>query len=95
MNKMAESEFFIQLKQYFVMLTQTQLTESFGEQVGGELVEIFTIKFDEIFKLNEHLMPDDLAIKHGINSVFVLALEETLRDRDVSYDDLKHITLSV
>jgi len=92
---MEESEFVIQLKRYFVGLTQTQLTRSFGEESGSELLEIFKIKFDQIYKMNEHLIPDELARKHGINSVFVLAMEETLRTIGVSYEDLKHHILSI
>lgn len=92
---MEESEFVIQLKRYFIGLTQTQFTKSFGEESGRELLETFRIKFDEIYKLNEYRMPDELARKHGINSVFVLAMEETLRNRGVSYEELKHHILSI
>ena len=92
---MEESEFVIQLKKYFVGLTQTQFVRSFGEKSGRELTERFKTKFDQIYSMNWHLMPDELARKHGINSVFVLAMEETLHNRGVSYEDLKHHSLSV
>ncbi|MHA2378730.1 MAG: L-2-amino-thiazoline-4-carboxylic acid hydrolase [Candidatus Thorarchaeota archaeon] len=91
---MTETEFQEKLMQYFILLARTEITQSFGED-GNGLGDTFEQTFNEIFSQNEHLMPDALARRHGINSVFVLAMGQVLREHVSSVDDLKTYVLAV
>jgi hypothetical protein len=55
----------------------------------------FKNHFNNLFDRNEHLMPDILGKRHGINSIFVLALEKALREQEVTFEELKENILAI
>ncbi|MFX0125084.1 MAG: hypothetical protein ACFFAE_15740, partial [Candidatus Hodarchaeota archaeon] len=66
-----------QLFQYFITLTSNQITKAFNSEEGEKILSSFTIRFKELFaKLKEKR--NETLIFHGINPVFVMALEESL-----------------
>ncbi len=92
---MATDEQFNELYQYFEFLTETHLIEQFGMDTGKRLVDIFKKQFNDYFSTNERLMPDLISKQHGINSIFIMALDDALTTQNLSWEDLKHNVLSI
>jgi len=92
---LATDEQFDQLYQYFEFLTETHLIEQFGMDTGKILVNIFKKQFNDHFSTNEGLMPDLISKQHGINSIFIMALDDALTTQNLSWEDLKQNVLSI
>ena len=92
---MATNEQFNQLYQYFEFLTETHLVEQFGMDTGKILSDRFKKLFNEHFSTNKGLMPDLISKQHGINSTFIMALDDTLKTQNLSREDLKINVLSI
>jgi len=48
---------------------------------GKILSDRFKKLFNEHFSTNEGFMPDLISKQHGINSIFIMALDDTLKHR--------------
>ncbi|NHK30039.1 MAG: hypothetical protein FK730_01720 [Asgard group archaeon] len=90
-----QKSFLTQLKDYFHYLTECHFKEKHGNENCKDLMLKYRNAFDEFYSKNLSLMPNDLAKRHGINSIFVLAFDKALSDKQLSFDDLKEQILSV
>lgn len=84
-----------QMINFFIENTQIHFEEEFSEVKAKEQIKIFAKSFNRIFEQNKYLMPDALTERHGINPVFVMALEETLKDEISSLEDFKGHVLKI
>jgi hypothetical protein len=92
---MSETEFQEQLMSYFETLTKSRLVEIYGLWKGRNYANEFVDTFRGIFSKNEHLMPDTISKRHGVNPAFVLALHDILQQESVSFDELKEHILAI
>ncbi|MFX1518172.1 MAG: L-2-amino-thiazoline-4-carboxylic acid hydrolase [Promethearchaeota archaeon] len=73
-----------QIFQFFIILTSNQIKKVFNSGESDKILSSFNMRFTELFKkLKEK--EDETQIFHGLNPIFVIALEEslppTLRER--------------
>jgi hypothetical protein len=90
-----QEAFLTQLKDYFHYLTECHFKEKYGDEISKELMEKYREAFEDFYSKNLSLMPTNLAKRHGINSIFVLAFDKTLSDKQLTFDDLKERILSI
>ncbi len=90
-----ESHQLEQLIQYFFLLTEKELGSQFGIDNSAVLVERLKTRFAELYEENTDMMPDALGKRHGVNPIFIMALDDALKDKRVPFDQLKDIVLSV
>ncbi len=68
-----------QMLQYFIMLTSQELKKSFDHEEAEDITIAFSERFGELFEqLKERLDFNETQLFHGINPIFVIALEEAL-----------------
>ena len=91
---MSETDPLEQLKDHFSLITEKELTKQFGDK-GGPLHKLFQRQFKIHYNNYEHMMPDDLAKKHGVNSLFVMALDDVMCEVSASFTQLKDTVLSI
>ncbi|MHA2387009.1 MAG: hypothetical protein ACXAEE_12435, partial [Candidatus Thorarchaeota archaeon] len=75
---MSNDEQLEQLIQYFFMLTENHLCQQYGVEQSKDMLEVFKTRFRELLDENKDVMPDALSRKHGVNPVFVMALDDAL-----------------
>ena len=92
---MTANEHLDQLAQYFFVLTRNRMLEIYGLVAGTKLANAFERRFMELFEANLDAMPDSLAKRHGVNPVFVMALDDILRSERVTFTLLKEHVLAV
>ena len=92
---MTANEHLEQLIQYFFVLTRNRMVEIYGLVDGTKLADAFQHRFRELFDANLDAMPDALAKRHGVNPVFVMALDDVLRSERVTFTLLKEHVLAV
>ena len=92
---MPEIDFLELLTGYFEGLTLERLVQSYGYPKGKQYSNEFDDAFRRIISKNEHLMPDNLAKRHGVNPAFVLALQEVLQQESISHEGLKGHVLAI
>ncbi|MDH4214339.1 MAG: L-2-amino-thiazoline-4-carboxylic acid hydrolase [Candidatus Thorarchaeota archaeon] len=92
---MTEDNQIQQLIDYFSLLTGRELHRLFGEQKGDALHSLYDRQFRIHYNNYKHMMPIHLAKRHGINSLFVMALDDTLREIKASYSQLKVSVISI
>ena len=71
------------------------MLEIYGLVAGTKLANAFERRFMELFEANLDAMPDSLAKWHGVNPVFVTALDDILRSERVTFTLLKEHVLAV
>ncbi len=84
-----------QIIPYFFLLTKNHFEQEFGSDQGKRMSKKFEKRFNELFKQNSDKMSDDLSNFHGINPIFVMALDDTLKEQNVSFEDLKSHVLGI
>jgi len=84
-----------QLIDYFSQMTKTELIKRFGEQRGGGLHQLYERQFKIHWNNYNDSLPDDVAKRHGINSLFVMALDDVLRENRASYSDLQDTAITI
>jgi len=84
-----------QLVDYFSQLTKEELVKRFGDVKGGGLHQLYDRQFKIHWNNYIHMLPDDNAKRHGINSFFVMALDDVLREIRASYSDFKDAVLTI
>jgi hypothetical protein len=92
---MDDSELQHQLVQFFEFHTLMELVNSFGEEKGEEYFIEFRGAFEKLFEKNESMLPDAVAKRDATNPIFVMALEETLQQENVTLEKLKKHVLSI
>ncbi|MFW9808650.1 MAG: L-2-amino-thiazoline-4-carboxylic acid hydrolase [Candidatus Thorarchaeota archaeon] len=83
-----------QLIDYFSLFTEKELTNQFGNK-GTSMHKLFKRQFKIHYNNYEHMMPDDLSKRHGINSIFVMALDDVMCEVRASFTELKNTVLSI
>ncbi|MHA2004666.1 MAG: L-2-amino-thiazoline-4-carboxylic acid hydrolase [Candidatus Thorarchaeota archaeon] len=92
---MSNDEQLEQLIQYFFMLTENHLCQQYGVEQSKDMLEVFKTRFRELLDENKDVMPDALSRKHGVNPVFVMALDDALGKERPSLDHLKRDVLGI
>jgi hypothetical protein len=92
---MPESEQIQQMIDYFSVLTKQEFVERFGEEKGNPFHSLYERQFKIHFFNYKDLMPDDLAKRHGINSIFLMAVDDVLMEVRAPYSELKETALSI
>jgi hypothetical protein len=92
---MTNDEQLEQLIQYFFMLTENHLSQHYSVERSKDLSEVFKTRFRELLDENKDMMPDALSRKHGVNPVFVMALDDALGKERPSLDNLKRDVLAI
>jgi len=66
-----------QMFDYFVLLTSNELKKSFDQEEAETILSSFTTRFQELFDTLKGSF-NETQLFHGINPIFVIALEESL-----------------
>jgi hypothetical protein len=77
------------------MLTENRLVETFGAELGKELSSAFQERFRELLGANEGMTPDALSKRHALNPIFVMALNDTLREERADFEALREHVLAI
>ncbi|MHA3963539.1 MAG: L-2-amino-thiazoline-4-carboxylic acid hydrolase [Candidatus Thorarchaeota archaeon SMTZ1-45] len=91
---MAQDEQTQQLIDFFSELTLKELNKQFGDK-GEAMHKLFSRQFEIHYNNYEHMMPDLLAKRHGINSLFLMALDDVLCEVRASFNALKETAISI
>jgi hypothetical protein len=92
---MAEDNQVQQIIEYLSRLTGKELVRLLGEQKGNALHSLYDRQFMIHYNNYKHMMPNSLAKRHGINSLFVMALDDVLMEKKASFSQLKESVLSI
>jgi hypothetical protein len=84
-----------QLIDYFSQLVKDELVKRFGDLKGGGLHQLYDRQFKIHWNNYIHMLPNDVAKRHGINSLFVMALDDVLRETRASYSEFKEAVLII
>ncbi len=88
-------DFIEQMKLYFHKLTTDYLLAAFGEKKGKLLFAKYNYAFQDFYDKNLHLMNTNMSKRHGINSIFVLALDKALEEEELSHKELKDHIIAI
>jgi hypothetical protein len=91
---MAPDEQTQQLIDYFSELTLQELNKQFGDK-GVSMHKLFTRQFKIHYNNYESMLLDDLARRHGVNSLFVMAMDDVMCEVRASFTELKEIVISI
>jgi hypothetical protein len=91
---MAPDEQTQQLIDYFSEFTLQEMNKQFGNK-GPPMHKLFSHQFDIHYNNYEHMMPDALARRHGINSLFVMAIDDVMCEVRASFTELKDTVMSI
>jgi hypothetical protein len=83
-----------QLIDYFSQLTLQELKNQFGDK-GEAMHKLFVRQFKIHYNNYEHMMPNPLAKRHGVNSLFVMAMDDVMCEVRASFSELKETVLSI
>ncbi|TFF91470.1 hypothetical protein EU546_08570 [Candidatus Thorarchaeota archaeon] len=82
-----------------VALFSKQTEEHLRARFEDERAEVLHRLYDRQFKIHynnyEHLMPDDLSKRHGINSIHVMAMDDILMEERASFSQLKEAVIEI
>ena len=92
---MTEENSIQQLIEYFSGFVETELVERFGELKGKGLHQLYERQFRIHYNNYNQMLIDDLAKRHGINSLFLMAMDDVLLEVKASYGDLKDTVISI
>ena len=84
-----------QLIDDFSHFTRAELVKRFGDIKGGGLHQLYDRQFKIHWNNYVHMLPNDDAQRHGINSLFVMALDDVLREVRASYSDFREAVLTI
>ncbi|MFX1605841.1 MAG: L-2-amino-thiazoline-4-carboxylic acid hydrolase [Promethearchaeota archaeon] len=91
---MAPDEQTQQIIDYFSQLTLQELNRQFGDK-GTSMHKLFTRQFKIHYNNYEQMIPDLLAKRHGVNSLFVMAMDDVMCEVRASFSELKETVLSI
>ncbi len=84
-----------QLIDYFSGFVEKELVRKFGELKGKGLHQLYDRQFKIHYNNYFQMLPDDLAKRHGVNSFFLMAMDDVLLEVRASYGDLRDAVLSI
>ncbi|MFW9770037.1 MAG: L-2-amino-thiazoline-4-carboxylic acid hydrolase [Candidatus Thorarchaeota archaeon] len=83
-----------QLIEHFSAFTEQELVRKFGEK-GMPMFRLFQRQFKIHYNNYEHMLPNQLAKKHGMNSLFVMAMDDVMCEVRASFSELKETVVSI
>ncbi|RLI54864.1 MAG: hypothetical protein DRP09_11770 [Candidatus Thorarchaeota archaeon] len=83
-----------QMVDFFAAEVEKQLVNQFPDK-GKPLTRLWLNQFKIHYNNYEHMMVDSVAKRHGINSIFVMAMDDVLCEVHASYSQLKDTVISV
>lgn len=86
---MTEERQIQELIDFFSLLTQKELLRLFDAQRGDALHKLYDRQFKIHYNNYKQMMTDELAMRHGINSLFLMALDDVLMENKASYSQLR------
>jgi hypothetical protein len=84
-----------ELIDYFSLLTQRELLRLFDAQKADALHKLYERQFKIHYNNYKQMMPTPLAMKHGINSLFLMALDDVLMEIKASYTLLRESAMNI
>ncbi len=84
-----------QLIDDFSQFTRAELVNRFGDIKGGGLHKLYDRQFKIHWNNYVHMFADDIAKRHGINSLFVMALDDVLREVRASYSEFRDAVITI
>ncbi|MHA2100300.1 MAG: L-2-amino-thiazoline-4-carboxylic acid hydrolase [Candidatus Kariarchaeaceae archaeon] len=84
-----------QLMEYFTVLTNKYIEDEFDSSIQSKIKKIFKNEFQSLFTENIEHIPDELAARHAINPIFVIALKKALLEYAPAGDELKKHVMSI
>ncbi|MFW9788763.1 MAG: L-2-amino-thiazoline-4-carboxylic acid hydrolase [Candidatus Thorarchaeota archaeon] len=91
---MAPDEQTRQLIDHFSEATLQELKRQFGDK-GASMHKLFTRQFKIHYNNYEAMLPNPLAKRHGVNSLFVMAVDDVMCEVRASFSELKQTVLSI
>jgi hypothetical protein len=92
MTEESESQ---QLIDCFSDLAGKEFIRLFGQQKGDALHRLYERQFRIHYNNYSQMMPNPLAKRHGINTLFVMAVDDVLREVKASYSQLRKSILAI
>jgi hypothetical protein len=83
-----------QLIDYFSNAALQELTNQFEDR-GPAMHKLFVRQFKIHYNNYENMMPTPLAKRHGINSLFVMAMDDVMCEVRASFSELKDMVISI
>lgn len=83
-----------QLIDYFSRMALQELTNQFEDR-GSAMHKLFVRQFKIHYNNYEQMMPNPLAKRHGINSLFVMAMDDVMCEVRASFSELKDTVVSI
>jgi hypothetical protein len=84
----------LQIIDFFSQLTLQELNKQFGDK-GGPMHKLFIRQFKIHYNNYEHMLLDPIAKRHGVNSLFVMALDDVMCEVRASFTELKETVISI
>lgn len=84
-----------QLIESLSLFVGKELVKRFGNTKGQGLHQLFKRQFKIHYNNYSQMMPDDLAKRHGIQSLLLMAMDDVMLEVRASYSILKDAVLSV
>jgi hypothetical protein len=92
---MIEDEQTQELIDYFSLLTQNELNRLFDDRKAEALHKLYERQFNIHYNNYKQMMPTTLATRHGINSLFLMALDDVLMETRASYSQLRETAINI
>jgi hypothetical protein len=84
-----------ELIDYFSLLTHKELHRLFDTQKGDALHKLYERQFKIHYNNYKQMMTNTLAKRHGINSLFLMALDDVLMEIKASYSQLRESVINI
>ncbi len=91
---MAPDEQIQQLIDHFSQLALQELNKKFGDK-GVPMHKLFERQFKIHYNNYENMLAGPLAKRHGVNSLFVMAMDDVMCEVRSSFTELKEIVISI
>jgi len=83
-----------QLIDHFSEVTKQELNKKFGDK-GVPMHKLFERQFKIHYNNYENMLTDPLAKRHGVNSLFVMAMDDVMCEVRASFTELKEMVISI
>jgi hypothetical protein len=83
-----------QIIDHFSEVTKQELNKKFGDK-GVPMHMLFERQFKIHYNNYENMLTDALAKRHGVNSLFVMAMDDVMCEVRASFTELKEIVISI
>jgi hypothetical protein len=83
-----------ELIEYFSVYTEKELVSQFGKK-RASLFKLFQRQFKIHYNNYKDMLTDELVKRHGVNSIFVMALDDVMCEVRASFSELKDTVKSI